>query len=105
MAFACVSKSSADSTAIVAAVAGKQIRILGLQLIAADDVTVTIEDSDGTNLIGPMAIVANGGFAFPPMADNLLHGGHYAEAPVGKALHLLLSAAVQVGGAIQYSVR
>lgn len=98
---ACVSKSSADSTAIVAAVDGKRIYILGLQLVAAGDVTITIEDSDGTNLIGPMALSANGGFVFEPVDYPCL----YQVAPVGKAINLLLSAGVQVGGSIQYVAR
>lgn len=97
---ACVSKATADSTAIISAVSGKRITILGVQLVAAGDVTVTIEDSDGNDLIGPMALSANGGFVFPPVPFER----QYQTAPIGKAVHLLLSAAVQVGGAIQYAV-
>jgi hypothetical protein len=100
-----VNKNTASSTAIIAAQSGKVIRILGLQLIAAGDVTVTIEDEDGTDLIGPMALCATGGFCFVPIPDDLVYDRCYQQAPSGKAVHLLLSAAVQVGGAIQYSVR
>jgi len=103
--FANVNVSDAASNEVIAAVAGKSIRILGLQLIAAGDVTVTLEDEDGTNLMGPMALAINGGFVFPPSADvPVVHTRNcYCHAAPGKAVHLLLSAAVQVGGAIQYS--
>jgi hypothetical protein len=102
MAYACVSASSAASNVIVAAVAGKSIAVMGLQLIAAGDVTVTIEDSDGTNLIGPMAISANGGFVMPPAHD--WSAIPYTVTAPGKGLNMLLSAGVQVGGAVQYAL-
>ena len=103
--FANVNVSDADSNEVIAAVVGKSIRILGLQLIAAGDVTVTLEDEDGNNLIGPMALAINGGFVFPPVADIpvVRTRNCYCDVAAGKAVHLLLSAAVQVGGAIQYS--
>lgn len=99
-----VNVSTAESNEIIAALPGKSIRILGLMLLAAGDVTVTLEDEDGTDLIGPMALMANGGFVFPPVADIpvVRVRNCYCEVARGKAVHLLLSAAVQVGGAIQY---
>lgn len=102
MAFACVSVSDAASNVVVAAVTGKAIAVLGLQLIAAGDVTVTVEDSDGTNLIGPMALSSNGGFVFPPARD--WSDIPYTVTTPGKGLNILLSAAVQVGGAVQYAL-
>ena len=94
--FANVDESAAASTAIIAAVTGKKIRILGLVLVAAGAVDVTIEDEDGGNLIGLMSLAANGSVVLP------VSGVGYQETPAGKALHLLLGGAVQVGGSIDY---
>jgi len=91
-----VNENTAASNSIVAAVTDRSIRILSIALIAASDVTVTLEDEDGTDLIGPMAIPGNGGFVLP------FNVGGWQQTPEGKALHLLLSAANQVGGSITY---
>jgi len=92
-----VDENAAASNEIVSAVAGNVLRCNGVQLIAAGAVTVTLEDEDGNNLWGPVALAANGGFVLPPNDRG------YFDAPSGKAIHLLLSGAVQVGGGIQYT--
>lgn len=104
MASVCVDVSSAASNALVAAVTGKRIRVLGFQLIAAGDVTVTLEDSSGTNLWGPVTISANGGISATPVPDmvDVRTPNCYFETDVSKGLNLLLSAGVQVGGGLQY---
>jgi len=97
--YANINVSAATSNEIVAAVAEKQIRVLGMFVYAASAVTVTVEDEDGTDLIGPTALGDSGsGWVLPP------HELGHQEAPTGKALHLLLSAAVQVGGCVIYQV-
>jgi hypothetical protein len=100
-----VNVSTAASNEIIPAVSGKRIRVLGLQLIAAEEVTVTLEDSDGLNLFGPILLGASGGVVLPPVSPSPLYGTAYCEVAAGKAVHLLLNGAVQVGGAIQYVVQ
>jgi len=94
--YANIDENTAASNAIVALVASRGIRILAFCAIAAADVTVTLEDEDGANLIGPMDLPANGGVVLP------FNGIGWQETPSGKALHLLLGDAVQVGGSITY---
>ena len=94
--FAAISESTAATNEIVAAVTSRKIRILGLFLMAADTNTLTIEDEDGNDLIGPVTVDPNGGFVLPP------NGLGWQETPLTKALHLLQSAANQVGGSITY---
>jgi len=94
--YANINESTAASNEIVAAVSGKKIRILAMMVIAAGDVNLTVEDEDGNDLIGLCEIAEAGGFVLP------LNEAGWQEAPAGKALHLLSSAAVQVGGCITY---
>lgn len=98
MAFANINVSSSGVNALIAAVTGGRVHIQGLSLVAADAVTVTIEDTDGNNLIGPMAFAANGGIALPPTEKG------YQQTEAGKGVQILLSGAVQVGGSITYTV-
>lgn len=93
---AVINESAAASTEIVAAVAGKKLRVLSLFLIAAAAVNATIEDEDGTDLIGLIPLGDNGGFVLNHNPCG------WQEAPAGKALHLLLGGAIQVGGCITY---
>jgi len=93
---AVVAKATADSTAIVALVTSRSIRILAFNLITAGDAVATLEDEDGVDLIGPLTLPAYGGIVLP------FNGGGWNQTASGKALHLLLDAAVQVGGSITY---
>lgn len=97
--YANVNENTAASNEIVAAVAGKRIRILGGLLVAAGAVTATIEDEDGNDLIGPCSMI--NGTPIPLAALGL---GYQETAAVNKALHLLLSAGTQVGGSITYQL-
>jgi len=88
--------SDAASNAVIAAATGYRIAVMGLALVAAGAVTVTIEDSAGVNLIGPMALPANGGIVLPPT------GMPYIITDSDKGLSILHSGAVQVGGVVIY---
>ena len=96
--YAPVSVSAAESNEIVAAVAARQIRILGFNLVAAGEVVMTLEDSDGANLVGPVTLIK--GVPFPATPCDTGH----QETAAGKALHLLLGGAVQVGGCLVYQL-
>ena len=97
MAFANINTSDSGATVIIPGVEGRRIHIQGALLIAAGDVTATIEDTDGTDLIGPMALAAKGGFALPPTEKG------YQQTEPGKGVQIRLSGAVQVGGSITYT--
>jgi len=87
-----------DNT-IVAAVAGLKVRLLEWYLTAAGAVVVKWKDGAGTDLTGPMSLVAGGALVVPPPFGQPQQGWH-STSP-GNALILNLSAAVQVsGGAI-----
>ncbi len=54
---------SAGVTTIASAVAGKKVYLMSLVGTMEASGTLTIEDSDGTDLSGPMPLGANGGMA------------------------------------------
>lgn len=96
--FASISCAAAGDNTILAAVAGKTIRVLEYVLNVAGAVTVKFTSgAAGTALSGAMALAANGGIggAFCPV------GLFQALAP-NTALVLNLSAAVQVSGHLVY---
>lgn len=95
--YAVVNTSTAASNEIVAAVSGKKLRILGLVLLSAGAVDITIEDEDGTDLIGLLPVAAADSALVLPVCEL-----GYQETPAGKALHMLLSGAVQTGGSVVY---
>ena len=86
--------TSGDNT-IIAAVAGKKIRVLQYTLVcvAATDITWK---SGATARSGVMSIASNSGISTPYSSDGLL------ETAVGEALNLNLSAANQTSGTIVY---
>ena len=88
--------SSGDNT-VVAAVAGKKIRVLGFFLVASAAVTARFESSAGGDaLTGQMQLGANGDLApgFNPLG--------WFETVAGELLNLELSGAVPVDGALAY---
>ncbi len=96
-----VNGSTNGNNTLVAAVTGKQIAILGLALMAAGDVTATIQDgAGGTALIGPFDLSAAGYHFILPVAPL------YAPWAIGTAatlLNMALNAGVQVGGVLVYA--
>ena len=95
--YAVIDEASSGNNTVIAAVAGKNIRVLGYVLVAAGAVTVRFEDgANGTALTGQMTIAENGGVAsgFCPVgwfqtSDNTL-------------LNLELSGATSVDGHVVY---
>lgn len=92
---AVVNKNTATSTAIVAAVPGKSIRLISYVLVSAGVVSVTWENGDGGDRSGPMPMAAN--TVIHAMNENGL-----LWTDPGQSLNLLLSAAIQVSGHITY---
>lgn len=95
--FAIIDAADSGNNTLVAAVAGKKIRVLLLVLVAAGTVNVRLESgADGTAMTGQINLVVNTGFApgFCPV-------GHF-ETAVGALLNLELSAAISVDGWLVY---
>jgi len=93
---AVVSTVSTDTT-LVAAVAGKKIRVVSILLVCDSSVGVRFEsDTAGTALTGVMTFAANGGLALP------FNSNGWIETVAGELLNMELSGAVQVSGSITY---
>lgn len=88
--------TSGAGNTIVAAVAGKQIRVVGYVLNALTAVTAQWH-SNTTALSGPIALGATGTLT----CENDYQDGHM-ETVAGEALKLTLGGAVQVSGHIVY---
>jgi hypothetical protein len=82
---------------IVAAVADKCVLVNGGFLLVGGDVSVTLEDSDGIDLCGPLPCAENGGIVWPPVQIG------YVKTAVGKGLSIRLSASVQVSGVVVWT--
>ena len=92
--------TSGDNT-IVAAVSGKQIKVIGLTIVPAAAVTARFESgAGGTALTGEMQLAAKDIFSLPP--TNV--GMHYFETAPGALLNLELSGATATDGFILYIV-
>lgn len=95
---AVISASSSGANAIVAAVTGKKIKVLGCYIVASNSVNVKFQ-SASTDITGLAYLTTNSGFVLPSptVAQN-----HWFETAAGEALNLNLSGNVAVGGAIIY---
>lgn len=96
---AVIDDASSGDNELVAAVAGKKIRVYNIVLVSAGSMTVRFESgAGGTALTGQMNVVAGSGFApgFDPM-------GHF-ETAAGAALNLELSAATSADGWLTYEL-
>lgn len=93
--YAAITGSSSGDNAIVAAVTGKKIRVLGYVVTASGAVNAKFR-SGTTDISGLIYAAANGGAAsgFNPV-------GHF-ETTAGAALNMNLSGAVAVGGHVTY---
>lgn len=91
--------ANGDNT-IIAAVATKKIKVIGLFLVANAAVNVKIKNGAGTDLTGALAMDAQGaGFVLPISGTPDVT---WFETSVNTALIINLSAAVQVSGSITY---
>lgn len=94
--FAAISASAAGENLVVAAVAGKKIRVLKYTIVTSGAVAAKFRTSSGADLTGAMALAANSGVggAFCPV--GLL------ETAVGDALTLNLSTGAGIAGHLTY---
>ena len=86
---------------LVAAIAGRRIRVLGYLMVAAGAVTVKFQ-SASTDLTGAMTLAT--GVPNTAMGGNSLDVIPDVETAHGEALNLTLSGAVQVSGWLLYDV-
>lgn len=95
--FVAIDHATSGNNTLVAAVAGKKIRVLALMIIAGDEVTARFESAaNGTALSGQIQLVAQAGFTLPFSPVG------WFETVVGELLNLELSAAVSVDGVLVY---
>ena len=90
-----VDATAAGDTVIVAAIASKRIRIIGLILVGSAAVTIRFR-SGVTPISAGFPLAANGGMAPPVTA----HG--WAQTAINEALNLNLSGIANVGGQVLY---
>lgn len=96
--YAVIDDALSGDNEIVAAVAGKKIRVLGFFLVAAGAVTARFESgAGGTALTGQMTLAA--GDPFVATGYNPLG---WFETAAAAALNLELSGAVSVDGGLTY---
>lgn len=93
-----VNASSSGNNTAIAAVPGKRIVLLQGDLMAAGQVTITLQSSGGAVLDGPFTPAANGGKIYPESSY-----GHFSTA-IGEGLVINLNGAVQVGGHLVYAL-
>jgi hypothetical protein len=102
MASATIAAASSGDNTIVAAVAAKRIRVLRFELSASAAVNAKWKDGASTDLTGLFYAAGAG-----PMGDmDSSDGGrdYIFQTSVGNALVLNLSAAVPVGGVVDYTL-
>jgi hypothetical protein len=98
---AVVNAAAAGDNAIVAAVAGKKLRVLALHLNAAGAVNAKLKSD-----VGGGATDITGLYVFAAAGDDVQLGElryGWCESAVGKALNLNLSGAVAVAGVVVYA--
>lgn len=94
---AAVAASTSGDNTLVAAVAGKAIRVVQIVLVAAGAVSARLEsDAGGVALTGSMPLPETGGFVLPFSEAGWVQTGE------GELLNLELSGAVAVAGALSY---
>lgn len=95
--FAIIDAATLGDNTVVAAVAGKKIRVCSLFVVAAAAVVVRFESgAAGTALTGQMNLAANGGFVLP------FNPFGWFETAAATLLNLELGGAVSVDGGLQY---
>ena len=95
--FAVIAASSSGNNTLVAAVAGKKIRVVGLWLISNGTVNVKFQSgAGGTDLTGLAYLVANAGMVLP------FNPAGWFETAAATLLNANLSAAIAVGGSLAY---
>lgn len=98
--YAAIAAATAGDNTLVAAVAGKRIRVHSLVLVASGGANTAALESDagGTALTGDMDIVDNGQLILPHNPAG------WCQTVAGELLNLELSAATAVAGMLTYSL-
>lgn len=95
--YAVIDAATSGDNTLVAAVAGKRIRVLSLYLVAAGAVTARFESAaGGTALTGQSSLAANGVLSLPYNPTG------WFQTVAGELLNLELGGAVSVDGALSY---
>jgi hypothetical protein len=93
------SQSTAATHTVVAATAGRKVRVTGYHLVAGGTNTVKFADTTPADLTGAMPVVANGALQAAGTADTPL-----VQTADGKGLTIVLSAAQAVTGYVTYTL-
>lgn len=97
---AAINSSGSGNNTIIAADGSDKRKIIGMTVVAAGDVTLTIQDgAGGSALFGPVSLAADGNGFVLPMTTQ---GYHWFETSAATLLNFQLDAAVQVGGVVVY---
>ncbi len=94
--------ADAGGNELVEAVEDKKICVLGLFIMAADDVDARLYSGPadtGAPITGPLPVGVKGGAVVGGVAHP---EAHWIQTAAGEALTLKLSAAIQCGGCIVY---
>jgi hypothetical protein len=91
-----VNAAASGNNTLVAAVAGRKIRVLSAVLVAAGTVSPKFQSGTATDLTGAMPMVANGVIVLPFNPEG------WAETLAGALLNLNLNVAISVTGVITY---
>lgn len=87
-----IATGSSGQVVLGAAVPGKRCVLVALVVVVTTANALTLEETGGTDLSGPMAFGANGGFVLPPNAAGWL------ASSSGQGLALNVGSAVQTNG-------
>lgn len=86
----------AASGAVVAAVAGKRIRVIAMDIVCPNAQTVSWQSSGGAEISGPQAFAANGGIVRP------YNPGGWFQTAIGEGLNIIVSGAGTIGGNVTF---
>lgn len=88
--------TSTTGATVISGQANRKIRVLNGVLMAPTAVTVQLKSANNSDVTGPLAVGATGGFQIPEAEI-----GNF-ETQTGQALTIVLSSAVQVGGWLSF---
>lgn len=95
--FVAVQAAVSGNNTLIAAVAGRKIRVLAAVLVATTAVTAKFQSAaGGTDISGAMPLGANGTLVLP------LNTAGWFETASGALLNLVLGGAIAVAGSITY---
>ena len=101
MLYGSINLSTLGDTTVVPAIAGYRVRVLGYVISAAG--AVSVQFKSGSNAIsGPMSLVAGSNIATHPSASTEQSEMGVVQTNPGEAFVINLSAAVAVGGHVNY---